>query len=622
MKAEERWQARFRAPRVTLPTWARQAPQRAVYRGNASGFWEIYAWDRSSGQTRQVTDRPRGTRYGAIDPTGQWIWWFGDAHGDIHGDTAVGTHGDTHGDTQRVTDGDGHGVWSRQPFHGGPDVPLAMPPGHPCGLALSSDGAAAVGRSSRDGFEILLARPGNEPVTLYRHHEYAAVADMSLDGSLIAVHHSEHGDVLHPAIRVIRANGATVAELDDGPGRGLTGGRFAPVPGDRRLLLLHERRGRREPLVWDPVTGEQREIWLPMRGEISADWYDDGRALLIIHNQRGRTELLRYDLAGGGLTPIESPHGVIEAAAPRPDGTVEYAWSSAAHPPVVKSSNGHVVFSPGRTPPPSVPLEDIDVEGPGGRIHALVSRPERVAAPYPTVFLLRSVLPGFGGGLGGQDDDSFRPQVAAWVDSGFAVIRVNHRGSSGYGSAWRDALRGEVGHIELADVTAVREWAVERGIADPDRLVLAGTAWGGYLTLLALGTQPKAWAAGIAAVPIADHAAAYEDEAECLRAAHRALLGGSPAEVPERYAASSPITYADMVEAPLLILMGANDPRCPARQVEHYVRALADHGREASVYRYDTGPGTPRVEERVHQMTASIDFAVRALSARGQPSAQ
>ncbi|MEV7801582.1 prolyl oligopeptidase family serine peptidase [Microbispora sp. NPDC088329] len=596
MKAEERWQARFRAPRVTLPTWARHAPHRAVYRGNASGAWEIYAWDRSSGRTRQVTDRPHGTRYGAIDPTGRWIWWFGD------------------------TAGDGYGVWSRQPFHGGPDEPLAVPPGHPCGLALASDGTAAVGRSSRDGFEILLARPGEEPVTLYRHDEYAAVADMSLDGSLIAVNHSEHGDVLHPAVRVVRANGSTVAELNDGQGRGVTGGRFAPVPGDRRLLVLHERRGRREPLVWDPVTGEQREIWLRVRGDISADWYDDGRALLIVHRQRGRTELLRYDLAGGGLTPIESPHGVIEAAAPRPDGTVEYAWSSASHPPVVKSSSGHVVLSPGRTPPPSVPLEDIDVEGPGGRIHALVSRPERVAAPYPTVFLLRGHggrLAEFGGGPGGQDDDSFKPRVAAWVDSGFAVIQVNHRGSAGYGSAWRDALRGDIGHIELADVAAVRDWAVERGIADPDRLVLAGTAWGGYLTLLALGTQPKAWAAGIAAVPIADHAAAYEEEAECLRAAHRALLGGSPAEVPERYAASSPITYAGMVEAPLLVITGDEDPRCPGRHVDGYVRALTDRGRDVSVYRYAAGPGAPTVEERIRQMTASIDFAVRSLQARG-----
>ncbi|GAA0383813.1 prolyl oligopeptidase family serine peptidase [Microbispora corallina] len=585
MKAEERWQARFRAPRVTLPAWARLAPQRAVYRGNASGAWEIYAWDRSTGQTRQVTDRPEGTSRGAIDPTGRWIWWFAD------------------------TDGDEMGVWMRQPFQGGEDVPAPMPPGHPCGLGLANNGTAAVGRSSRAGFEILLARPDAEPVTIYRHDEYAAVADLSLDGSLVAVVHSEHGDALHPALRVLRTNGDTVGDLYDGPGKGVAGARFAPVPGDRRLLVLHERRGRREPLVWDPVTGEQREIWLPVPGEIDADWYGDGRALLIVHNHRGRTDLLRYDLPGGGLTPIESPHGVIDAATPRPDGTVEYSWSSAAHPPVIRSSSGHVVLSPGRTPPPSVPLEDVDVEGPGGRVHALVSRPERVASPYPTVFLLH-------GGPAGQDDDSFQPHVAAWVDCGFAVIRVNYRGSTGYGSAWRDALRGEVGHVELADVSAVREWAVERGIADPARLVLSGSSWGGYLTLLALGTQPKTWAAGIAAVPIADHAAAYEDEAEGLRATHRALLGGTPSEAPERYAASSPITYADMVQSPLLILAGENDPRCPIRQIERYLEALADHGHEASVYRYDAGHGTLVVEERIRQMSASIDFAVRALAAR------
>ncbi|GAA4589944.1 prolyl oligopeptidase family serine peptidase [Planotetraspora phitsanulokensis] len=586
MKAEERWQSRFRAPRTTLPMWARQAPHRAVYRSNASGAWEIYAWDRSTGQARRVTDRPNGTSYGAVDPTGNWIWWFAD------------------------TDGDEFGVWMRQPFYGGPDIPVPMPPGNPCGLGLGSNGVAAVGRSSRGGFDVLVTDGEGEAVPIYSHDEFAAVVGMSLDGSLIAINHSEHGDALHPALRVLKTDGQVVGELHDGTGKGVTGIRFAPVPGDRRILVLHERRGRREPLVWDPATGEQREIWLRVPGEITSDWYDDGRALLIMHSHRGRTELLRYDLAGGGLTPIESPHGVIEAAAPRPDGSVEYSWSSAAHPPVIKSSSGHVVISPGRTPPPSVPLEDIDVDGPGGRIHALVSRPEGLVPPYPTVFLLH-------GGPAAQDDDSFLPPVAAWVDNGFAVIRVNYRGSVGYGSAWRDALHGDVGHIELADVAAVRDWAVDRGIADPDRLVLSGSSWGGYLTLLALGTQPKSWAAGIAAVPIADHAAAYEDEAEGLRAAHRALLGGSPTEVPERYAASSPITYADMVQAPLLVLAGENDPRCPIRQIENYLSALADHGHEASVYRYDAGHGSLVVEERIRQMAASLDFAVRALAGRG-----
>ncbi|MGV9775798.1 S9 family peptidase [Streptosporangium sp. NPDC003464] len=582
MKAEERWQARFRAPRVTLPVWARQAPARAVYRSNASGAWEIYAWDRSTGIVRQATTRPKGTSHGTIDPTGRWIWWFSD------------------------TDGDEWGGWMRQPFTGGPDEPIDLDPGYPSGIALAATGEAAVGVARPgEGFKIYVVRPGGSVRLIYEHAEAASVAAISLDGSLIAISHSEHGDSRHPALRVLRQNGDVVGDLRDGPGRGVLGLRFAPVPGDRRLLTLHERRGRREPLVWDPESDEQREIWLRDPGEITADWYDDGRSLLVVRANRGRTHLHRYDLAGGRLFPIETQHGVIDAAAPRPDGSVEYSWSSGAHPPVIRSSNGHVVMNHGGpTSPPSVPVEDVDVEGPGGRIHALVSRPDRGSGPFPTIFLLH-------GGPTSQDDDSFVPQVAAWVDLGFAVVRVNYRGSTGYGSAWRDALTGEVGHIELSDVAAVRDVMVERGVADPDRLVLSGASWGGYLTLLGLGTQPKVWAAGIAAVPIADHLATYEEETEALRAYHRALLGGSPAEQPERYANCSPITYVDQVEAPLLILAGENDPRCPIGQIETYVSRLAARGHEHTVYRYDAGHGSLVVSERIAQMSAQLEFARR-----------
>ncbi|WP_062358170.1 S9 family peptidase [Herbidospora yilanensis] len=586
MKAEERWQTRFRSPRMTLPTWARQAPHHAVYRSNASGTWEIYAWDRATGTSRQVTDRPNGTAYGDIDPTGQWIWWFAD------------------------TDGDEYGVWIRQHFHGGAARPLDISPGHPAGLALAANGTAAIGRSCRLGFQIVLMGDDGEPTVLYQHKESASVAGISLDGSLIAIDHSEHGDARHPGLRVVKKNGSVVGDLYDGPGKGVRGIRFSPVLGDRRLLVLHERRGRHEPLVWDPLTGEQREIYLRDPGEVTADWYDDGRALLIVNHHRGRTQLFRYDLVGGAMTPIETPHGVIESAATRPDGTVEYSWSSAAHAPVIRSSHGHVVMSPGPTAPPSVPVEDVDVEGPGGWIHAMISRPTGQAAPYPTVFLLH-------GGPSAQDNDSFLPHVAAWVDSGFAVVRVNYRGSIGYGSAWRDALHGEVGHIELADVSAVRDWVVNRNIADPDRLILAGGSWGGYLTLLGLGTQPKVWSAGIAAVPIADHRAAYEDESEALRSFHRALFGGSPEEVPERYAASSPITYADMVEAPLLILAGENDPRCPIRQIESFIEAVPG---PCQVYRYDAGHASLVVEERIRQMRTQIEFATRVMDGRKQPA--
>ncbi|GII94663.1 peptide hydrolase [Sinosporangium siamense] len=585
MKAEERWQARFRAPRMTLPTWARQAPSRSMYRSNTSGAWEIYAWDRATGGIRQVTKRSRGTAHGLIDPTGKWIWWFADE------------------------DGDEHGVWMRQRYGGGPDEPVApdLAPGHPAGIALSASGTAAVGIARVGSFQIYLVRPGEPSQLIYEHAEAAAVADMSLDGSLIAISHSENGDARHPALRVIRPNGSVVGELHDGEGKGVIGLRFAPIEGDRRMLALHERRGRREPLVWDPVSGEQREIWLRDVGELTADWYDDGRAVLIVRHNRGRTTLQRYDLGGGVLTSIETPQGVIENAAPRPDGAVEFAWSSAAHPPVMKSSNGFLVLNvAGPTSPPSVPVEDLDVEGPAGRVHALISRPEVGAAPYPAVFLLH-------GGPHAHDADAFNPEVAAWVECGFAVIRVNYRGSTGYGVAWRDALQGELGHIELADVSAVREAVVSRGLVDPERLVLAGAAWGGYLTLLGLGTQPKAWAAGIAAVPIADHRATYEEETENSRAYHRALFGGPPDELPELYAHCSPSAYVGQVEAPVLILAGENDPLCPIRQIDDYVAGLADLGHPHEVYRYDAGHGTLVMAERIAQMSVQLDFVRRHL---------
>jgi dipeptidyl aminopeptidase/acylaminoacyl peptidase len=274
---------------------------------------------------------------------------------------------------------------------------------------------------------------------------------------------------------------------------------------------------------------------------------------------------------------------------------------------LIRSTSGAVVLPPpGPVAPPSVPVEDAWVDGPGGRIHALVSKPEHGDGPFPTVFDVH-------GGPTAQDTDSFVPSAAAWIDHGFAVVRVNYRGSTGYGSQWRDAIEGRVGLTELEDIKAVRDWAVESGVADPSKLVLTGGSWGGFLTLLGIGTQPDDWTVAVAAVPVADYVAAYEDEMEGLQAFDRSLFGGSPDEVPERYEESSPITYVDQVKAPVLILAGENDPRCPIRQINNYLDRLAERGHQHDVYRYDAGHGSLVVEERIKQMEAEISFAMRHL---------
>ncbi|MGY1634665.1 prolyl oligopeptidase family serine peptidase [Geodermatophilus sp. SYSU D01186] len=584
-----RWQARFRAPRVSLPDWARDAPQRCLYSSDVSGVVEQYAWDRTTDAHRQVTDRANGTLIGTLSPDGETIWWFAD------------------------TDGDEFGVWMVQPFAGGDDR-VAVPevgPAYPAGLETGTR-VVAVGRSTDDGSELWLAPAGGTPRVVYRHEDPASVDALTHDEDLLVISHSEHGDPRYPALRVLRTDDdSLVAEKWDGEGRGLHALEFAPLPGDRRLLVGHERRGREEVLVWDVGTDTETEVVLDLPGDVTAGWYPDGSALLVGHDHAARSELYRYDLATGSLERLDTPRGVVRGATARPDGTVELAWSNAELPPVIRRADGPVVLAaPGEEPPAAYPVEDRWVPGPGGDVHALVVRPAGAGGrggPFATAFLVH-------GGPEAADDDSYRARRAAYVDAGYAVVHVNYRGSTGYGSAWRDALTGRPGLTELEDVAAVYDALVAEGLVDPSRALLSGGSWGGFLTLLGLGTQPERWAAGIAEVPVADYLAAYEDEMEGLRAYDRALFGGSPEEVRDVYVRSSPITYVDAVRAPVLVVAGANDPRCPIRQIDNYLARLDELGKPHEVYRFDAGHGSLVIEETIRQVEVALSFALRNVS--------
>lgn len=590
MTAPQRdWQDRFRAPRWTLPRWARLAPDRCVLTGDPTGTVEVYAWAPGTAP-RQLTERANGTSIATIVPDGSDVWWFAD------------------------TDGDEFGGWHRQPWdapgasRSSPAVP-GIPSAYPAGLAFADDGRFAVGGSGGGGSTLWVCGSGTDvPRVLYRHQEDAHVAAISTDGAYVAISHSERGDSRHPASRILTWAGEPVAELDDGPGSGLHVIGF--LGSSYELLVGHERRGRDELLVWDPRSGAVRELDLPLAGELSATISPDGRWLAVVAEHRGRATVHRHDLAARTTEPLGTPPGMVEGFRIRPDENAWYYWSSASEPNTVLDLSGAPVLPPPGEPtaPPSVPVQDVVADGPGGPVPAFLRTPKG-SGPWATVFAVH-------GGPTWNDSDSWDIRAATWVDAGYAVVTVNYRGSTGYGRSWRDAIEESPGHVELADIAAVRERLVADGIADPARCALTGGSWGGFLTLLGLGTQPEAWACGAAAVPVADYVAAYEDEMEGLKAFDRSLFGGSPDDVPEVYAKASPLTYVEQVSAPVLILAGANDPRCPIRQVDNYVAALQRLGKPHEVYRFDAGHGSYVAGERVAQMGAELDFVTRHVPAR------
>ncbi|HEV8352643.1 MAG TPA: alpha/beta fold hydrolase [bacterium] len=575
------WRRRFSAPRTSLPLWARDAPQRCLYGTNASGKWELYAWDRGGDRHRQVTDRPTGTLpgFGRLDPTGEHIWWFDDDAGNELG------------------------RWMVEPFAGGAArraVP-GLADAYGAGLGFSAPGVAVIGASRPDGTTVYLVRAGHVERELYAHREHAWVSSLSHDGTLIGINHSEHGDSRHPAVRVITLDGRVVGDLWDGPGLGLFPATWPRVGGDQRLIVHHERQGVRRPLVWNLLTGTAEEIPLDLPGEVTASWYPDGTRLLLTHDHRARSRLYRYDLGRAELTAIETEPGTITAARVRPDGDVWYAWSRSSTPPEIRSDAGVLLRPGGPAAPGGVAYGDLDL----GPIHALVAEPAG-PRPHPTIMLVH-------GGPESHDMDTYSAMVQAWVDHGYAVVLVNDRGSTGYGRTWRDAITGNPGFTEMEDLCAVRDHLVASGLTDPRRMILSGRSWGGYLTLLGLGRHPDRWSLGIAAVPVADYVAAYEDEMEPLKAYDKALFGGAPDELAEAYRARSPITYVEDVAVPVFILAGENDPRCPIRQIDNYLARLAELGKPHDVYRYDAGHSSLVIDEQIKQMDKELAFAAHHL---------
>jgi acetyl esterase/lipase len=592
----ETWEQRYLAPTRTLPVWSRHAPERAVLLSDEEGSFQGYTWDRSGGTIRRFTDERVGVALATVSGDGSEAIWFSDPTGDESG------------------------RWLAVPFDGGEPRELfpGAPVGWPDGLAVGRELAVGV-LADRGGFGVYVAELGGPAEQIHRdsdqvgfsgtdsHLEGFDHVGLSADETLVCVEVAQDGDNIHRALLVLDPRtGRVLGRLADGPGLATYAYAWSPVPGDPRMLLGHEREDLLRPGIWNVATGERADIALDLPGEvIPVDWWPDARSLLLVHLFRGRDRAYRYDLDRGTLTEVPHPVGEIHGARIRPDGRVWLRVSSGRRAPRLLDDLGAEILP---APPGGLregrPYREWLFRGPSGDlVHGWICAPTG-DGPFPLYLKVH----------GGPDwlyMDTWWPDVQSLVDEGFAVAMVNYRGSTGYGRAWRDHIIGDIGFPEVADVVAGLDDLIARGVADPARVAIGGWSWGGYITLLALGTHPDRFAAGVAGVPVADYMGSYDDSAPSLQAYDRSLVGGVVHDVPDLVSERSPITYVDRVRAPVLVIVGEHDTRCVPDQVYSYVDALRKAGGDVDVYSYEEGHSSFIVEEEIREWRTVLGFLRR-----------
>ncbi len=177
------------------------------------------------------------------------------------------------------------------------------------------------------------------------------------------------------------------------------------------------------------------------------------------------------------------------------------------------------------------------------------------------------------------------PVVQHMVGRGWTVLAPNYRGSTGYGRAWQLANRFDLGGHDTGDVVAGADYLVRQGLADPRRVAVTGRSYGGYLTMTSLTQHPDRWAAGSAVVPFLNWFTGHANSRPDLQ--HWDLENfGHPERDRERYYERSPFFFLDRVAAPVQLISGAHDPRCPAGESVQAHDALRAQGKPCDLVLY------------------------------------
>lgn len=606
-ETEPLWKQRFHALSMMDAQLAGRNLNRGLVISFGTGEAQLYAWDVPGHRLRQITNHPGGLYRGLLAPDGSAVYYVRDVGGNETGH------------------------FFRVPWEGGEEqdlTPNMEPYTAIYRSAVSADGKRfAFTPTEANGFPLycLDLQPDGSagvPRELHRSPKFVDDTSFSTDGNFVVLATTERATERQYELMVFNADdGSLVGELSDLPNGSLRALCFSPLLGDARILGSSDRSGTTRPLLWNPVSGERNDLDLPgVEGDVEPmDWSTDGTAILLRQTYRAEHRLYLYLPDDAPLTRLDHPGGSYLTAQFGSGGEIFCMWSDGTHLPEVIALDGktgqqrQIVLQLGDTPP-ARPARTVTFRSSDGEeIQGWLILPEGTG-PFPTILSVH-------GGPLIAALDFYDPEGQAWVDHGYAFLTINYRGSTTFGREFKEKIWGNLGHWEVEDMVAARNFLVEERIARPDGIAVTGASYGGYLTLMALGKAPQLWACGMAVVAEADLTVSYREGTDWSRGYLRAMMGGSPDEKPEQYAVSSPITYAGQVSAPLLVIQGKNDIRCPPKQMENYLERLRALGRPVTVHWFDAGHAGITVEDFIAWQEMMIDFAGHVLQPGSTPAA-
>lgn len=598
--SKDRIRTLFKMPSVQYVFSARRAPHRAIVVSNRSGNYQLHTVDFNTGFTRQITTAKQGKLFGSFSADGRYVYILNDE------------------------DGSEYGHFTRVQFDGevAKDITPNAEKYFSYSVSTSDDSKILCFTAAIDNYNnvFVVCEDDNEVHILKKKYSSShSISEpiCSPDGMFVCVSELNSNTKQSTLILLLRKGSSSAVRSRNFIK--VTPLAFSLIKPQTILALMRVGDWYR-PAFYDFVQNRTTEVKHPaFRGDVWVlQWEEERNQMILCDVYRTTQKLYLYNTRTKKLKRIGPKTGSFNfhfgSVVLLKDGDIVLKWNDFNTPPRLIRIHApyHNTWSE-ISEWSSQKISGYAVENKwvssldGERVNMLIARPR--TAKYPIPFIIN-----IHGGPHGVVMDEYSPEAHSWLQNGFGYCAVNYRGSIGFGKKFERKIYGNPGKWEVEDVVVARRWLVKNKYAISKQITLYGWSWGGYVTLLALGKYPALWHRGIAGSAIADCIMQYEDEPAYFKTQDQEKFGGTPATVKSRYIESSPSTYIDRIQAPILLLHGKNDMRCPARQVKFFDKKLRALKKVVRIEWFSFGHigGFTNTILRIKLIKSAIKFALRA----------